>query len=435
MKATLPVVTLVVGILIGVAGDRVVVARQATPAPVPSRPAQAAAPAAVPVPSAAPAQAGTADVPLRPDDPVRGARDARVTIVLFSDFQCPFCSRVGPTLARVLESGEGSVRLAWKHQPLSMHPNAVPAARAAEAARLQGRFWEMHDRLFAGQANLSESLYLESARALGLDLDRFRSDSASQAVLARIAEDQGLANRVGAQGTPTMFVNCRKLVGAQPFEAIQALVAEESARADALLARGVRPAELYGRLCADNVAAGARLAEAAARGAGSIAVRADDPVRGDRKAPVTVIEFSDFQCPFCARALPSVKELESNRSVRVVWKHLPLSMHPNAMPAALAAEAAREQGKFWEMHDRLFASQASLDEATFLRLARELGLDVKRFERDMRSERLRVRVQEDQAAAAAAGVNGTPTFVVNGEVVVGTSGLSAAVQRRLGAAR
>jgi protein-disulfide isomerase len=436
MKLALPVATLALGVILGVAGDRAFAPRSPAPSIPVAAPLAIAAPAPAPPPTAAarlPTEA--ASVPLRPDDPVRGPAAAKVTVVVFSDFQCPFCSRVEPTMRQLVEANPGAVRVAWKHQPLSMHANAVPAARAAEAARLQGKFWEMHDRLFASQAFLSDATYVQAAREMGLDVARFQADAASQGVLARIAADQTLAASAGAQGTPTLFVNCRKMVGAQPVESFQAVVSEEIGKADALLARGVKPVDLYTRLCADNVAAGARAIEIAARGAGAIVVRDDDPIRGNRKAPVTVVEFSDFQCPFCSRALPAVKELEANRNVRVVWKHLPLSFHPNAMPAALAAEAAREQGKFWEMHDRLFANQAGLSDATYLQYARELGLDLKRFQEAMQSPRLRARVQEDLAAAGAAGVTGTPTFVVNGEVVVGAGGLVAAVQRRLGAAR
>jgi protein-disulfide isomerase len=436
MKLALPATALALGVFLGIAGTRAFDAHvPASPRPA----AAAAAPAPVPSPAAPVAiarpPAEAASVPLRPDDPVRGASTAKVTVVVFSDFQCPFCSRIEPTMRQLVDANPGAVRVAWKHQPLSMHPNAVPAARAAEAARLQGKFWEMHDRLFASQASLSDTTYLEAARDLGLDLARFRSDAAGQAVLARIAADQTLASAAGAQGTPTLFLNCRKMVGAQPVEAFQAIVAEEIRKADALIARGVKSADLYDRLCADNVAAGARAAEVAARGAAAIPIRPDDPVRGNRKAPVTVVEFSDFQCPFCSRSLPSVKELESKGNVRVIWKHLPLSFHPHAMPAALAAEAAREQGRFWEMHDRLFSNQAALSEATYLQYARDLGLDVERFQEAMRSPRLRARVQEDLAAAGAAGVTGTPTFVVNGELVVGAAGLGAAVDRRLAASR
>jgi protein-disulfide isomerase len=146
-----------------------------------------------------------------------------------------------------------------------------------------------------------------------------------------------------------------------------------------------------------------------------------------------VVEFSDFQCPFCSRATSTVAEVERKHpsDVRVVWKHLPLSFHPNAMPAALAAEAAREQGKFWEMHDKLFANQASLSEAAYEQYARELGLDLARFRASRASPSTRKRVEEDMAAAAAAGVTGTPTFVVNGVPTVGANGLAEAVEAQL----
>jgi protein-disulfide isomerase len=120
--------------------------------------------------------------------------------------------------------------------------------------------------------------------------------------------------------------------------------------------------------------------------------------------------------------------------VRLVWKHLPLPFHANAMPAALAAEAAREQGgsvKFWAMHDKLFANQAALSEGTYEQYARELGLDQTRFKKDVADPRLRARVQEDAQLAQTLGVNGTPTFVVNGEKVIGSAALKGAVERQL----
>jgi protein-disulfide isomerase len=152
---------------------------------------------------------------------------------------------------------------------------------------------------------------------------------------------------------------------------------------------------------------------------------------------VTVVEFSDFQCPFCSRAVPAVHDIEKayGKDVRVVWKHLPLSFHPNAMPAAIAAEAAREQGKFWEMHDKLFSDQAALSPAAYEKYAKEMGLDLARFQASMKAPATRARVEADATAAAAAGVTGTPTFVVNGDVVVGSSALREAVDRQLGRAR
>jgi protein-disulfide isomerase len=354
---------------------------------------------------------------------------------------------VEPTVKQVEQAYPGAVRVVWKHQPLpaSMHPQARPAAEAAEAAREQGKFWEMHDRLFASQRSLGPELYATSAREIGLDLARFERAVAAHAGTARIDEDQKQAQAVGATATPTFFVNCRRIEGAYPFDSIKPILEEEVKKADALLARGTPPSGLHDALCQQNLKAFPSNAAAQAGdgggavipgGKGAVPVRKDDPVKGKASAPVTVVEFSDFQCPYCARATPAVTELESAypNDVRIVWKHLPLPFHPNAMPAALAAEAAREQGgsqKFWAMHDKLFANQAALSGETYERYARELGLDQARFKKDLAEPRLRARVQEDAQLAQTLGVNGTPTFVVNGEKVVGSAALKGAVERHL----
>jgi protein-disulfide isomerase len=145
-------------------------------------------------------------------------------VVLFSDFQCPFCARVGPTLDQLQREYGDRVRVAWKHQPLGFHPNALPAAEAAEAAREQGKFWPMHDKLFAAQRELSPETYRRIAKELGLDLKRFEEATSSGRFRARIQEDQAIAARVGAGGTPTMFVNGERVVGAVPYDQIKAVV-------------------------------------------------------------------------------------------------------------------------------------------------------------------------------------------------------------------
>ncbi len=384
--------------------------------------------------------AQAAKVEVRPDDPAKGPAAAPVTIVLFSDFECPFCGRVEPTLKQIEETYRGKVRLVWKHQPLPFHANALPAAKAAEAARAQGKFWGMHDKLLASQQGLSDALYARSAAELHLDAARFRRDAAAEATAKRIAADQLQGASVGATGTPTLFVNCRKLVGAQPFESFRPVIDEEIRKAEAMLAKGKKlDAGFYAKICAANVAAAPVVAAGGApvRTDVVVSVRRDDPVRGDAHAPVAVVMFSDFQCPFCSRAAAAVKDVEQafGKDVRIIWKHMPLAFHPNAMPAALAAEAAREQGKFWEMHDKLFANQPGLSEAAYLQYAKELGLDVTRFTAALRAPETRKRVDEDVAAAAAAGVTGTPTFVVDGELVVGSTGLRDAVERKVKKAR
>jgi len=144
--------------------------------------------------------------------------------VVFSDFQCPFCSRVEPTLKQVEQSYGDKVRIVWKHKPLPMHPNAKPAAEAAEAAREQGKFWQMHDKMFAAQGELSPASYEKWARELGLDVARFKASIASGRNTARIDADDGQASAIGINGTPTMVVNGEKVVGAVPFENLKAVI-------------------------------------------------------------------------------------------------------------------------------------------------------------------------------------------------------------------
>lgn len=142
--------------------------------------------------------------------PVRGARMAAVTIVEFSDFQCPYCAAAQPMLKRALRQFEGKVKLVFKHYPLPGHPRAMPAAKAAEAARLQGEFWPMHDKLFEHQHALGEEDLQGYAKALELDMDEFEEDRASRAVAKRIERDVEEAKNAGVSSTPSLFINGRK---------------------------------------------------------------------------------------------------------------------------------------------------------------------------------------------------------------------------------
>jgi Na+/H+ antiporter NhaA len=142
-----------------------------------------------------------------------------------------------------------------------------------------------------------------------------------------------------------------------------------------------------------------------------------DHLRGPQKAPVTVVEYGDFECPFCGQAEPAIRELLAGfGDVRYVWRHLPLTdVHPHAQLAAEAAEAAAAQGAFWEMHDMLLRHQDALRPADLVGYAAALGLDVERFARDLRKHVYASRVAEDVDTADLGGVSGTPTFFVNGQ--------------------
>ena len=163
--------------------------------------------------------------------PAKGPADAPITIVEFSDFQCPYCSRVGPTLEKVLEDYPEQVRVVYKHYPLSFHKQALPAAKASAAAGRQGKFWEMHDLLFQNQRNLSEAAFKGYAKQLGLDMAQFEQDYASEEIAKEVEADVLLARRLGITGTPCFFVNGRFLSGAQPYGAFKAKIDAELKKA------------------------------------------------------------------------------------------------------------------------------------------------------------------------------------------------------------
>jgi protein-disulfide isomerase len=352
------------------------------------------------------------DVPA--DSPMKGPKDAKVTIVEWSDFQCPYCSRVEPTLEQVENKYGKDVRIVWRNQPMSFHPNARPAAIAAMAAGDQGKFWEYHDKLFAHQQQLSPENYEKWAQELGLNVSRFKADVASGKYDARLAADMAAGAAAGANGTPTFFIDGRQLVGAQPLPSFTTLVDDEMQKADKLLNSGVRPDKLYERLLADAVAPTAPPA------AHDVAV-GEAPVKGPKNAPVTIVEWSDFQCPYCSRVEPTIQQIETQygNKVKVAWKNQPMPFHPFARPAAMAAMAANEQGKFWEYHDKLFSNQQQLDRASLERYAQELGLDMGRFKGSLDSNKFESQIQADSAEGARLGATGTPTFYINGHQLVG----------------
>lgn len=162
------------------------------------------------------------------DSPVRGSPMAPVTIVEFSDFECPFCAAAHPVLERVVEESDGKVKLVFKQFPLDSHPNARDAARATIAAGKQGKFWEMHDRLFAHQDALEPHDLEAHAEALGLDVERFRADMESEATESRIEKDRALGRKAGIRGTPSIFVNGRLFEGS--LQGLPAYVEEELTR-------------------------------------------------------------------------------------------------------------------------------------------------------------------------------------------------------------
>ncbi len=184
------------------------------------------------------------------DAQTRGPGDALVTIVMFQDFQCPFCARSKKTMGEIAEAFGQDVRFVFKHNPLAFHQEALPASLAAEAAGRQGKFWKMHDLLFDNQRALSDQDLLRYAKKLRLDRKRFRRDLDDRALQQKIEDDQTQAQTLGARGTPAFFINGRFLSGAQPFESFSALIEEELEHARGLVDNGTPRAEVYESLMA-----------------------------------------------------------------------------------------------------------------------------------------------------------------------------------------
>ncbi len=179
------------------------------------------------------------------DAHIRGTSEAKITIVIFSDFQCPFCARVQDTLRQIEKRYDTDVRLVAKHNPLALHKEALPAAIAAEAAGRQGKFFEMADLLYAHPRELTRENFLKWAKDLGLDVARFEKDLEDEA-LGRLVEDhQKQAQALGARGTPAFFINGRFLSGAQPLASFQALIDEELEEANRLVATGTPRDAVY----------------------------------------------------------------------------------------------------------------------------------------------------------------------------------------------
>jgi protein-disulfide isomerase len=167
------------------------------------------------------------DVAVAKDDPSRGPADAPVTIVEYSDFQCPFCSRVVPTLDELQKKYPGKVRLVFKDFPLPSHAEAPKASEAAHCAGEQGKYWEMHDKMFGNQQALKVADLKASAGSLGLDQGKFDQCLDSGKYKAKVEAAVAEGQKMGVQSTPTLYMNGRVISGAQPLEVFEAMLKEE----------------------------------------------------------------------------------------------------------------------------------------------------------------------------------------------------------------
>jgi len=278
------------------------------------------------------------------------------------------------------------VHVTFKHFPLPFHSNAPLVHQAALAAGEQGRFWEMHDLLFADLQRVDRRDLVGHARTLGLDLDRFEHDMDSDRVRQIIETDKLDGQQLRVGGTPTFFVNGREHTGHLPLEELKRVVLAEERRA---------------RASSDIPDAAMSL--------------------GRAEAPIVVELFADLRSPLSRRAVNVVNELIRRRpaEVRLQFRHFPLSFHPQAALAHEAAVIAASSGRFWDFAGYLLDHQSPISAQDLLALAGRLGLDADSFAKTLRERRHAARVDTDVQTGLKRGIRGSPAILVNGRRIDG----------------
>ena len=355
--------------------------------------------------------------------PYRGNPDAPVVIEEFSDFQCPFCGRfVEQTFPSINDNqiANGEVLLIFYDFPLNIHPQAEMAANAARCAGEQSAlaYWEMHDLLFANigewSHNRANTIFTSYGEEMALEMDAFNNCLAENKYIEAVRADYQLGLSRGISSTPSFFINEQPLIGAQPlstFNEAIALISSGESITEAPANNGDLPSEY------------------AAPTPAAIPVEAENVAwsAGDPNAPVQIVEFTDYQCPFCQQyaleTFPTLfTEMIENGRIYYALKDLPLdNIHPEAVVAATAVRCAGEQDAYKPMHDVVFANQAvwggngeTAAIASFVELANEIGLDGTELSACINLGEQRDRVLANQQESLALGVSSTPIFYING---------------------
>jgi protein-disulfide isomerase len=375
-------------------------------------------------------------VELTGDEPKKGGKDPLVTVVEFTDFQCPFCGKARGALDEVEKNYGDKVQIVFKNRPLDFHKNAQGAAEASLCAKDQGKFWEMENRLFSNQGELDAEKLPGHAKEVGLDVAKFEKCMSEHKFKDNVAKDVATADKVTATGTPAFFIMGRKLGGARPFDDFKKIIDEELTKAEDKVKAGIAKKDVYAATIKDgkeNIPPpplDTKVTEFDYNGS---------PMLGSKDAKIKIVEFKDFQCPFCAKVSPTLKQVqkESNGKVAVVFKHYPLSsqcnkkmprdMHPAACLAHYWSLAAQDQGKFWEFEDIVYQNYAQMmpqdgemdarlkaETENLKKYAKDAGMDVAKAEAYVTGKKYETKLNKDVDEATAAGVRGTPSLFING---------------------
>ncbi len=364
-------------------------------------------------------------LPLRGTDPIWGTRAATVTLLVFGDLQCPHTRRTIRSLAKLKETLGDDLRLVFRHRPLSDHPYALTAARVLAGVQSRhgaGAFYRLLLEIARDETALSAESLGAALSGEGVTESLSRLESLGT---VPVEEDLRVAAAFGIASTPFSFVNGARVEGDPPYAELEAMLVAERRAADWSLAAGASAAELYSlRSSVNLIGVGDTVAERSCVPLGA------SPQRGPSDALVTIVEFADFECPFCKRAEASLSTLLEHHpgKLRLVWKSFPLPQHARAPVLGSFANQVRSAGgekAFWAVHDALLRHKGAVDDSTLLALGASAGLDDTRATAALgaagtghdSSQRA------DLALGERLNVSGTPTFFFNGRRLSGAQPL------------
>ncbi len=369
-------------------------------------------------------------IPVSPDDPVIGPSDAPLTVVVFIDFESPFCARNYRAIARLPEKLAPDVRVVIKHFPQPSHPSADIAAQASLEAQAQGLFREYCRAVFEDWDGLDREKLLEAAKVAGMDMNTLQAALSDGRHSARVERDRKLATSLNLKGPPYFFFNGIMRRGSRSFDQLVALSLPRIRHASQLLPLDGGPDDLYARIIEKGATEPVYQEPGSAPYDPEIVsdgkhrvyhldLPDDTPMLGSPDDPVTVVEFGDYQCGACARASALLKRIRKSYQdrLRIAYIHYPLPGHEHAFVAAQAAVEAAAQGHFWDFHEVLMDNQGNLSHENLITLAGKHGLDADKMRTALDQELHANSVRKHRKLARSLKLTGTPSFFVNGRRV------------------
>jgi len=388
-------------------------------------------------------------------DQTLGGAQPLVTVVVFGGYACPPCARTWQVLENVLEDYGDQVRVVFRSLTIPGLAREEQAVEAAFAAGAQGKFWPMHRRLMAARGKLDRKSLEGYAAEIGLDVEKFASELDTGVHTAARMRHRREGLELGVKFGPVAFVNGRPIVGHRDEPQWHGLVDQELASAHKMIAAGTPRGELYSAVMAEAIrepitlpkealAAYEQLVGKPAKdeapplqkpepGKRYRVLAGDAPTLGPDDAPLLLVAFIDFECPYCKRVhTESLVKLRERypKDLRIAVRHYPLVIHQAAEGLARAAVAAHLQGQFWPFYERLMAAKSgAVGRSTFVEIADELGLDRQRFLDDLDAEEVMEVVREDVRLGRRLGVDGTPGFFLNGRYFSGYQPLENMIEK------